>query len=222
MGWVALAIVAVVTGAALWLLGVPRTLASIAGAAIMLGATGYAWQGRPTLPATPVEADANPFEVAPGMVAFRTMVLRPRNAAAFAASDAALRQGDAGAAVRTMLAAIQADPGDVAAWTGLGYLYAVHDAGQLSPAANFAFARAIRLDPQAPGPPFFLGLSQFTAGDFGQARAAWSSALALTPKDAPYRADIEMRLGAAQQMVNYRRALDAVDRAPRDAAAPAR
>ncbi len=201
MGWIALAITGLAAGAALWLFGVPRALASFTGAALMLGATGYALQGRPTLPATSVVADARPIEVDPGMVDFRTAILQPANPAAFARADAALRRGEAGAAVEAMLDAVRASPRDVAAWTGLANSFAVHDTGQMSPAAKFAFARAIRLNPEAPGPYFFLGMAQAGAGDFAAARTAWSVALEATPKDAPYREDIAMRLRLVEGML---------------------
>lgn len=194
MGWLALAIIAVAAAAGLWALGVSRTLASFAGAALMLGATGYALQGRPGAVANPVRADSQPIEVEPGLVAFRGAILGNADDAAFAESDAALRRGDPGAAVTAMLGAVQARPNDAAAWTGLASVYAIHDDGQVSPSAKFAFARAMALAPGAPGPPFFLGLAYAGAGDYQSAKGAWEVALAATPKDAPYRADIAMRV----------------------------
>jgi cytochrome c-type biogenesis protein CcmH/NrfG len=194
MGWLALAIIGLAAGAALWLAGVPRAVASFAAAALFLGATGYALQGKPGLAAHPVAAESEAMELEPGMLAFRQMVLRPADRAAFEAADAAIRRGDPGDAVRAMLGAVERRPRDAAAWTWLGVAYAAHDGGQLSAGAKFAFARAMKLAPAEPGPPFFLGLSAFDARDLALAKQAWEIALAATPANAPYRQDIAMRV----------------------------
>ena len=197
MGWFALAIDAIAPGSALWLAGLPRSRAMFAAAAVALAGAGYAWQGRPLLRAVPVAAQASVTELEPGMLAFRDQVLRPRDAAVMAAADAAMRRGAPEDAVAALLAAVERRPDDASLWTWLGVAYATNDGQQLSAAAKFAFARAMRLAPREPGPPFFLGLSAFDARDLDTARAAWAQALALTPKDAKYREDIALRVRLA-------------------------
>jgi cytochrome c-type biogenesis protein CcmH len=197
MGWFALAIVAIGSGAALWLAGMPRSLLTAAAAALALAGAGYAWQGRPLTPANPVAMQASAMELNPGMLAFRAAVLRPSDPATMAAADAAIRRGAPEDAVAALLNAVAQRPNDAALWTWLGVAYAASDGGQLSAAAKFAFARAMRLAPREPGPPFFLGLSAFDARDLDTARAAWAQALALTSKDATYREDIALRLRLA-------------------------
>ena len=49
-GWLWLALLGIVTFAALAAMRVARPLWSLIGAALMLGAIGYAWQGRPGQP----------------------------------------------------------------------------------------------------------------------------------------------------------------------------
>lgn len=201
MGFAALVVIGGVAAAALWLLGITGPLWRLVGAAAMLAAAGYAWQGSPTLTGHPVTAGAQPIELDPGLIAFREQVMpgEPGDAAVLAAADARLQSGDAAGAVQTLLDAIALRPRDAALWTALGATFAAHDGQALSPPARFAFARAFRLAPESAGPPFFLGLVQVQAGDIDAARPAWRQALMLTPRDAPYRGDIAERLGMLDQ-----------------------
>lgn len=200
MGWAGLALAGLCAAAGLWALGLSRRLWSLCGAVLMLGATGYALQGRPALPAHAVVADTAPIEVEPGLVAFRQAIFAaPReDELAFATSDSRLREGDARAAAAGLAAEVAKRPGDATLWSQYGYVLALHD-GSVSPSARFAFQRALALAPRAPGPPFFLGMAYANAGEFAAARPAWIEALRLTPANAPYRGDIVARIAAVDQ-----------------------
>ena len=198
MGWVALGIIGVAAFVALRLTGLSRGLGWFAGAALMLGATGYAVQQRAGQPGHPVVAGADAIDIDPGMIAFRTAIL-PGDAPALAVSDAQLRSGNAEAAVETLQEALRSKPRDATLWTALGSALVAHDDGQVSPAALFAFRRAFQFAPDQPGPPFFLGMAYVQAGDLTAAKTAWLRALALTPRDAPYRADIAERLALVDE-----------------------
>lgn len=200
MGWLVLALAGLCAAAGLWALGLSRRLWSLAGAVLMLGATGYALQGRPALPAKPVVADAAPIEIDPGLVGFRAAILAAsrEDEFAFATADNRLREGDAHAAAAGLAAEVARRPGDAALWSQFGYVLALHD-GSVSPSARFAFQRALALAPRQPGPPFFLGMAYANAGEFAAARPAWIEALRLTPKTAPYRGDIAARIAAVDQ-----------------------
>lgn len=199
MGWLALALVGAGAGVILWAAGAPRALAALLGAAMLLGATGYALQGRPELAAKPAAAQAESLQTDPGLVEFRAAILGDRHRAAMTMADRALERGDRRAAVRILLDLVRRAPRDAGAWTMLGTVLAAHDGGQLSPSARLAFARAAAIDPQASGPPFFLGLALINAGEIDAARRAWRRALALTPATAPYRQDIALRLGLVER-----------------------
>lgn len=196
MGWVWLAAIGAGAALLLWRLRVARELWAFAGAALLLGAAGYALQGRPALTGTSVEAGVRPIAVDPGMVTFREAVFGRVTAAGayLTAADAMTRIGDTGNAVKVILAGIAKMPDSVALWTGLGSALTTHDAGLMSPAAMFAFDHATRLNPRHPGPPFFRGLAHVRAGEFPQARRAWRRALALTPPGISYRPDIAERV----------------------------
>ena len=195
MGWIALLLIGGGAALLLWRIGIVRELWAFVGAAMMLGATGYALQGKAFLPGHPVEANATPIEVPPGMVELRGQMLgRFDGQSAFLmASDGLTRSGDPGGAARLLLSAIGSYPRSVTLWVGLGGALATHD-GTVSPAARFAFERAAQLAPRHPAPPFFLGLAYVETGQFAAARPFWARALALTPSSFSYRSEIEQRL----------------------------
>jgi hypothetical protein len=196
MGWLWPAMIGAAAFAVLWLAGVARGLWTFIASALMLGAAGYAWQQHATLAGHPVAADSRPIEVQPGLVSFRSAIMpgKPGDDAALAAADDRLRDGDTAAAGQAMLDAIARNPGDAALWAGLGTAVAVHDGGQVSPTALFAFRHAMDLAPDQPGPPFFLGLAYAQVGDLAAARPLWQRALALTPPGASYRIDLTRQL----------------------------
>ena len=52
----------------------------------------------------------------------------------------------------------------------------------------------MRVAPDHPGPPFFLGWAYVRAGQLALARPYWAHALRLSPAKAEYRDDIAKRL----------------------------
>lgn len=201
MGWIALALIGGVTVAALWLSGIARARWWLVGAALMLGAVGYALQGRPLLGGAPVRAFAAPIEVDADLVELRRTMLGRYTAdtAYLTAADAIMASGDTRSAVWVTLAGLDKYPDSMPLWTGLGSALAVHDGDTVSPAALFAFTRAARLAPRHPGPPFFLGIAYVRAGEFAAARDCWARALRLTPAGLSYRVDIAERLALLDQ-----------------------
>jgi tetratricopeptide (TPR) repeat protein len=196
MGWIALGLIGVAAAAALWLLGVARPLWSFIGAGLMLGATGYAVQGRPDLPGHPVTAFARPIALDQGLIELRGDMLGrfTGEAAYLTLADGMTRAGNPKAAVQVMLGGVAYAPTNFVLWTWLGMAYAQHDGGAVSPAARLAFTQAMRLAPKHPGPPFFLGVALIQSGDFAAARPYWARALALMPPNVSYRAAIADRL----------------------------
>ena len=203
MGWIALILIAVAAMAALALLRVDRLLWSMVGAALMLGAAGYAWQGSPTLPASPARPDAARMADDPSLIELRERMLGrfTADAAYLIASDAMARSGERRSAVRAILGGLNRYPQSVMLWTGLGTTLASHDGNAVSPPALFAFRQAIRVAPQHPAPYFFLGLAYVRAADYPAARRAWAKALALSPERASYRRDIAVRLALLDRLL---------------------
>jgi hypothetical protein len=196
MGWVAMIVIGVGTSGLLFLLGVRRAMWSAVGAALMIGAIGYAMQGSPGLPAHPVKADTDGIAVDPGITDLRGAIFGRygEDQVYLIASDGLQRAGATDSAARVLLAAIRHKGDDPALWTELGTVISTHDGGYVSPAALLAFHHAAHLAPASPGPPFFQGLADVRAGDFASARPLWAKALALTPDGADYKPEIAVRL----------------------------
>ena len=196
MGWLWLFVIALAALGLLSLGGVSRALLMLPAAALLVGSAGYAFQQHAELAGSPASPDIRRIEIDPGLVAFRTAIMPtdPADTATLAAADEKLRGGDTAGAVQLLLDALRRQPADAALWTAFGTALTFHDAGRLSPAAYNAFRRGIALAPDAPGPAFFLGLAYVQGGDLAAARRAWLQALALSPRDAPYRVLIAERL----------------------------
>lgn len=203
MGWVWLFAIGLAAFGLLWLGGVSRSLALLTAATLLIGGAGYALQQNASLGGSPTSPDVRRVEVDPGMVAFRSTIMptTPADSATLAAVDDRLRGGDTAGATKILLDAVARQPDNAALWTGLGGALVAHDAGQMSPAARNAFQRAFQLAPDQPGAPFFLGMAFIQGGDLAAAKRAWLQALALTPRDAPYRILIAERLVMIDQFL---------------------
>ncbi len=202
MGLVWLLALGVGAMALLAVLRLARPLWSLLGAALMLGATGYALQGSPVQPSSPakpvavaVPEDEALLELRDAMVGRYTL-----DAAYLTAADAMTRTGDSESAVRVLLGGINRIPRSLPLWTALGSAMAAHD-GSLSPPARFAFDQAIRIAPNHPAPPFFLGLAHVRTDDYAAARPYWARAAALSPAGTSYRRDIMLRLALLDRVL---------------------
>lgn len=195
MGWIMLALIGLGSAAILWLWGVARPLWSFVGAAMMLGAAGYALQGDPVLPGHPVAANAEPIEIDPAQTELRDSMLGRYTAEGsyLVAADGVTRAGDTRSAVQAILGGINKYPRSLALWTGLGSALSMHD-NVVSPAALYAFRHAAELNLKNPAPPYFLGLAYIRAGEYAVARPYWAKALELTDPKQPYRKDIAAQL----------------------------
>lgn len=203
MGWLALFALMALAFAAMVRLGVPRSIASFLGAALMLGAIGYALQGRPGLPGEPLASRKPVVTIDPAVAELRLdMFGRYTQASPYFTAGAALqRSGDQRTAVNFYLGGVNALPRDAGLWSALGDAYALHDAGTVSPPARLAFDRALKLAPDHPGPPFFLGLAYVRAGQFRDGARWWRRAYALAPQGAGYRAEIGKRLALLEMFL---------------------
>lgn len=196
MGWLTLALIGAGAMALIVRLGVERRLWPMVGAALMLGAAGYALQGRPMQPSQSARPLASADADDGSLIDLRDRMLGrfSGDGAYLVAADAMTRAGDRQAAVQVILGGIRAIPQSTLLWTGLGNALVAYDGNVVSPPALFAFQQAARLAPRHPAPPFFLGLAYVRAGEFAKAKPLWQLALRLTPPGLSYRADIAERL----------------------------
>lgn len=203
MGWLVFLVSAAITGGLLWRFGaLGKGGAELVGAALFLALAGYAWQGRPDAGGSPVAApedSPNPETIPED--------LRKGSASSMNAegqwlqlADALMRAGRTRAAVSILSEGTRKAPENPDIWVGLGNALVTHNGGKISPAAQFAFERAARIEPGHPGPPFFLGLGLAQAGKMDEAGEVWRGLLARAPADAPWKADLESRLAQIGQL----------------------
>lgn len=199
MGWIFVLLFAALAVLALWRFArLPRGGIEILAATALVALAGYALQGRPAMPGTPVQSRTQ--TIAPDPAAIRTRQMMTDNygdaakVAAFA--DTLDRLGMTREAVIAVRTGLRKTPDNPELWVSMGNALVAHGGGVLSPAAELAYQRAATLSPAHPAPPFFMGLALAQGGRFEEASQVWRDLLARAPADAPWRADIEARLGA--------------------------
>ncbi|RJF92924.1 tetratricopeptide repeat protein [Sphingomonas cavernae] len=198
MGWIIVVALALAIWLLLWRFGrVPRLSYELIGAALLLGLAGYAWQGHPGQIGSPVQARADTANIDPKLIEQRKAMMGQFGTEAqwLDTADTYGRLGSTRAAVTVMRGAVHAYPKSADLWVGLGNALVAHGDGMISPAAQYAFQKAAQLSPEHPGPPFFMGLALAQSGQLDKAETLWSELLAQTPADAPWRADLEAKLG---------------------------
>lgn len=199
MGFLSLALVMLATIAFLWWAGRLRGAAlQVTLAALMLGAAGYALQGRPDLPGTPIY-DKTVRRVMP--------LTEPRQAmlGTFTAgeryliiADGYARRGNTSEALGAVRAGLKAFPKDLALKVGLANALVDH-AGMVTPAARLAFEQARATKPDHPAPYFFEGLALARSGKREQGLILFQRALQLTPPGTSYRPMVEQAVAALSE-----------------------
>ena len=195
MGWLTLMLLMAAALAGLWLLRVRGPILTAAASALLIGAAGYAFQGRPDLPGAPAQADeaSDVFpltearhaffgDFAPGETWLRM-------------SEALARTGSSEDAVGILQNAVRRYPGDPELWIGLGNALVDHAHG-LTPPAELAFRRAEEVAPGHPAAPFFYGLALARSGDRQGALTLWRGILAKAPPRADWRPLVEQGVAA--------------------------
>ena len=197
IGWIVLGLLIALGVVALWLLGIRGAMLRLAAAALMLGAAGYALEGRPGLPGAPSSAAAS-AETVPLSAARRAFFGEfGGNQHWLLLSDAMARRGATADAVGILRSAVREHPRDVQLWVGLGNALVDHARG-LTPPAALALTRAAELAPGHPAPGFFLGLAMARSGDRQGAVTLWRQVLANAPADASWRPLVEDAVAALQ------------------------
>lgn len=196
-GWGFAILIALVTGLGLILVARPgRGVWELILAALFIGIAGYAWQGSPALIGQPREG-ANKHKPFDEDLAIQRRAMADRYGEArqwMVLSDGFARAGDTQEAANVLTAGLKQFPDDANLWLGLGNALVAHADERLSPAAEYAYQQAMRLDPTGPGPRYFYGLALAKSGQYAPAKQLWTELLQQTPPQASWRDDLEGNL----------------------------
>jgi cytochrome c-type biogenesis protein CcmH len=195
MGWLILFLFIAAALGGLRLLRVRGPVLTASAAALLVGASGYALQGRPGLPGSSAAAGQR-TEIVPLAEARHAFFERFGGAEGWLVMAEALeRRGRTEDSAALMQNAVRTRPGDLQLWIGLGNALVAHSNG-LTPPAELAFRRAAALNPAHPAPPFFYGLARARSGDPASALAIWRNLLEHAPADAAWRPLVEAGIAA--------------------------
>lgn len=209
-GWVSLGILAILSFGALLAIGrLKGGLWQIAAAAILLGMTGYALQGRPFLPSSPAKSLGGSEDAAVQLVEMRAEMDQSFGGAKrwLVTADSFAKQGDYKLSASYIQAGLKQNPDDPDLWSALGLQLMLASQGQMSPPAQLAFDKARAIRPNYPAPYYFAGLSRLFGGDLDSAILLWEKALTLATPKAKWKPRLESQLKAAKAL--QAQALDA-------------
>jgi cytochrome c-type biogenesis protein CcmH len=216
MTWVlVIGLALVVMALLLFVFKVPRGGREAVASALLLGIAGYVTQGSPNLAGSPTEAREAVSGDPAAMVEARSKVTNsgiPTTNRWVVTADAFARNGDYADAAEVLRIAVEKDPKSSEAWLAMANALVGHADGVLTPGASYAYRRAIDAEPDAPGPPFFLGLAFAQEGRLAEARNLWAGVVERAPDGADYRAPLIAQL----------QRLDAVIAAQKSESAPVR
>lgn len=163
-GWVILVGLIVASFATLWLMRVRQGLLTAALAALMIGASGYALQGRPSLGASPAKGSEDREVRSLAEVRHAFFGNFSPEESWLRISEALGTHGNTEDAVNILQNAVRRYPTDAQLWVGLGNALVDHAHG-LTPPAEYAYRRAQQLLPGHPAPRFFYDLALARSGE---------------------------------------------------------
>lgn len=186
IGWLVLLLLLALAAAALWLMRVRGPMLQACGAALLLGAAGYALQGRPGLPGAPADTELEHQFVPLAQARHAFFGNFSADESWLTMSEALERDGNTEDAVGILQNAVRRYPRSPELWIGLGNALVDHARG-ITPPAELAYKRAAALAPGHPAAPFFYGLALARSGDTQGALVLWRRILAKAPADASWR-----------------------------------
>jgi len=202
-GWFALGLLSILSLSALvFFVRSSKGLWQVATAAVLLGMTGYALQGRPALPPAP----AQPLE-ASAVGATQLVEIRADMDESFGSAkrwlvtaDSFAKQGDYPLSASYIQSGLRKDPQNADLWSALGLQLMLASEGQMSPAAQLAFDKARAIRPKYPAPYYFAGLARLFAGDLDGAILLWEKTVSLATPTAKWKTRIESQLETAKAL----------------------
>ena len=202
MGFLLLSALAVIILITLWKFGkFDRAALQLLGAALLVAAAGYTWQGRPDLSGRSAPAPVRQQLPDSPFAQTRESMLGTFDSASqwLTMAESYHRSGDTQSAVEIIGSGIRKDPKNPDLWVGLGNALVIHAEGRMTPSAELAFRRASAIAPEHPAPKFFYGLALAQGGKYDEAESLWRGLLQTAPADASWRPMVEERLAMLAQ-----------------------
>ena len=177
--------------------------------ALLLGLAGYAWQGHPAQPGKPVASGTNRAKFDEALAQKRKDIGEGISVATkwLVVSDALARKGSSENAANVLLSGLKETPNDANLWVGLGNALVAHANGTLSPASEYAFRRAMTLQPKGISPAYFYGLALAESQQFEQSRTVWLDLAARLPEDNQLREELIRNVALLQALMRRREEL---------------
>lgn len=197
MGWLILILFALALLGLLWrFAGVRGSALELLGAALFLGIAGYAWQGMPALPGQPTPPRAEERQEDSLFATERAIFMERFTADAqiLDGADAMHRAGSDAYGIALIRGGLEKRPNSPDLWVGMGNALTLYAEGGLTPAAEYAYRRAIAIAPDHPAPRYFLGLAYAQSGQIDPALSLLREILARAPAKASWRSTVEQRL----------------------------
>jgi cytochrome c-type biogenesis protein CcmH len=205
VSWVLLLLLAAVAFVLLaFVLKAPRVTWEALGAALLFGIAGYGFQGSPDQPSAPKTGGEQVFTDPAALVEARTRVADEgplSRDSMVSIADGYARNGRFADAATVLRGVVEANPKNGEAWLALGNSLVAHSDGLLTPASLYAYRKAMLVEPESAGPPYFLGLAMAQSGRFAEAKAIWADLLGKLPEGIPLRADIVEKMGRLDQLM---------------------
>jgi cytochrome c-type biogenesis protein CcmH len=202
-GWIALILLAAASIAAIiWIGRLSTGHWQVAAAAILLGMTGYAMQGRPVIPSSPAKSLATSDDSVAQLIEMRADMDQNFGSAKrwLITADSFAKQGDYSLSAAYIQSGLRNDAGNPDLWSALGLQLMLASQGQMSSPAQLAFDKARAIRPNYPAPYYFAGLSRLFGGDLNGAILLWEKTLLLATPKAKWRPRLESQLRAAKAL----------------------
>jgi cytochrome c-type biogenesis protein CcmH len=182
-----------------------RTMPVVLVASVGLFAlAGYVWTGTPGMPGVSVATTVPPqVEFDPNKASQALQFTDRFSASArwMAMADNFAQRGNFDTAAGLLVSATRQYPKDAEIWVMLGNILEAKAGTPNSPPALLAFRNAARINPDSPSLLYRAAMMQLESGDLPAAIASWERLLAVSPKSAGWRSDVERIVTLAKQRV---------------------
>jgi len=202
-GWIVLGLLSVLSLLVLiWFVRSSKGLWQIAAAAVLLGMTGYALQGRPSASSSPAKSLAANEIGATQLIDIRADMDQSFGSAKrwLVTADSFGKQGDYASAASYIQSGLRSDPKNPDLWSALGLQLMLASEGQMSPPAQLAFDKVLAIQPNHPAPYYFAGLARIISGDLNGGVLLWEKTLSLATPNAKWKVGIETQIQAAKEL----------------------